>query len=142
MPPISKREAARRQLNAAIRFFFAADDPLVVHNLASSAANLYSDLVEQTTSNESWRKRFGNKGALKQHEVKRMLNRTWNFLKHGDRDSKDELDFEEEETELILFFATLECGELEPTSEEMKLYQLWFLRTGRFDLQSNGEGRC
>lgn len=139
MASISKRDAARRQLNTAIRLFFCGEDTIVVHSLASSAANLYSDLVEQTTANESWRVKFQNNGALEEREVKRIINRAWNFFKHGDRDATDDLEFEETETELMLFYATLECGELEPTSDEMQLYQLWLLRTGRFDLELSGD---
>jgi len=139
MPVITKLEAARRQLSAAIRLFFAGEDAIVVHSLASSAANLYSDLVERTTSRESWRRRFGNSGQRAQGEVKAILNDAWNFFKHADRDATSDLEFDEEHTELMLFYGTLECGELEPTTEEMKLFQLWFLRTGRFELQLTGE---
>ena len=139
MPSISKIEAARRQLNAAIRLFFAAEDPIIVHSLASSAANLYSDLVEQNTAAESWRRRFGNNGERAQREVKTVLNNAWNFFKHADRDATEFLDFDEQESALMLFYATLECGELEPTSDEMQLFQLWFLRTGRFDLDLSGD---
>ena len=139
MPSISKTEAARRQLNVAIRLFFAAEDPIIVHSLASSAANLYADLVEQDTAAESWRKRFGNNGELAQRKVKAVLNNAWNFFKHADRDATKFLDFDEQESELMLFYATLECGELESTSDEMQLFQLWFLRTSRFNLDLSEE---
>ncbi len=139
MPSVSKLEAARRQLNAAIRLFFTGEDPIVVHGLASSAANLYSDLVEQTTDSKSWRRRFGNNGEQAQREVKSILNHAWNFFKHADRDATEELDFEEEQTELMLFYASLECGELEATSDQMQLFQLWFLKTGRLDLELTGD---
>lgn len=139
MPLISKREAARRQLDAAIRLHFADDDPVVVHSLASSAANLYSDLVEQTTPNPSWRKRFTNGGEHHESEVKAILNQAWNFFKHADRDPAESLDFDPTQTELMLFYATLECGELEPTTEIMQLFQLWLLRTGRFELELTEE---
>lgn len=139
MPLFSKRDAAKRQLNAAIRLFFAAGDPVAVHCLASSAANLYSDLVEKTTVKDSWRKRFAGTGDYRGNEVKQVLNHAWNFFKHGDRDADEELDFEETQTELMLFYAILECGELEPPSDEMQVFQLWLLRTGRLEVELTGE---
>jgi hypothetical protein len=140
MTVITKRDAARRQLNAAIRLFFWADDPIVVHSLASTAANLYSDLVEQITTSSSWRKRFGNDGERAEREVRSILNHAWNFFKHADHDATEDLEeFDEEQSELILFYATLECSELEPTSDEMQLFQLWFLSTGRLELELSGD---
>ena len=44
-PKITRLEAASRQLDAAIKLFFAEGDPLAVHALATSAGELFADRV-------------------------------------------------------------------------------------------------
>jgi hypothetical protein len=55
MQPVTKLEAAVRQLNAAVRFLFAEEGSLVVHSLAVSAANVFSDLADKKSGGMSWR---------------------------------------------------------------------------------------
>ena len=49
---VTKLEAARRQLRAAIRMFFADEDELAVHTVASAAYRLISDLKSQRGRDE------------------------------------------------------------------------------------------
>jgi predicted RNase H-like HicB family nuclease len=44
-PKITRLEAASRQLDAAIKLFFAGADPLAVHALATAAGELFADRV-------------------------------------------------------------------------------------------------
>ena len=41
---ISKLDAARRQLEIAVRLYFAEDDPVSIHTLTSAAYQLLSDI--------------------------------------------------------------------------------------------------
>lgn len=72
-------------------------------------------------------------------QIKNVINRSWNFFKHADRDPKEQLEFDAKESEYIVFFATLECGELSETTTEMQIFQLWFLATGRTRLDDDNE---
>ena len=56
---ISKTEAAERQLDAAIRLFFATDDWIAVHTLAAASGRILRDLTEQQGSS-AW-ERLNNK---------------------------------------------------------------------------------
>ena len=57
-----------------------------------------------------------------------VLKGVSNFLKHADRDPTDEVSFHEEENDHLIFFATLECGELgEKLSYTMQAFQIWYL---------------
>jgi len=67
------------------------------------------------------------------------MHKTWNFLKHGDRDPDGVLDFDERESDFLIFFATLECGEIQPTSIQMQTFQLWFLALEELDLGADNE---
>jgi hypothetical protein len=42
--PVSKFDAARRQLETAIRLYFFQGDPISIHTLASAAAQILQDL--------------------------------------------------------------------------------------------------
>lgn len=44
---ITKLDAARRQLRAAVRLLFDGGDPVAVHTLVGAASVIISDLVEQ-----------------------------------------------------------------------------------------------
>lgn len=134
MTVVTKFEAATRHLNAAIRFLFEGEDSLVVHSLAASAANVFSDLVENRDSHKSWRHLMREDHGLSLAELRHVLHRSWNFFKHAERDPNETLDFNADETEHLIFHATVECGEYGVTSTEMQLFQLWFLASGRLQL--------
>ena len=134
MTVVTKFEAATRHLNAAIRFLFEGEDSLVVHSLAASAANVFSDLVENRGNHKSWRELMREDHGFSPAELRQVLHRSWNFFKHADRDPNETLDFNADETEHLIFYATVECGEYGVTSTEMQLFQLWFLASGRLQL--------
>ncbi|MCY1264117.1 hypothetical protein D9M68_455130 [compost metagenome] len=140
---ITKLEAAKRQLNAAIRLLFSAGDAIAVHSLAVSAASLFSDLADHEPDVTSWREMMREDHGMTPAQIKSVINRSWNFFKHADRDPQGTLEFDAKESEYIIFFATLECGELSETSTEMQVFQLWFLATGRTKLDDENEiQRC
>ena len=134
MTVVTKFEAATRHLNAVIRLLFEGEDSLVVHSLAASAANVFSDLVETRDSHKSWRWLIREDHGLSSAGIRDVLHRSWNFFKHAERDPNETLDFNANETEYLIFHATVECGEYGVTSIEMQLFQLWFLASGRLQL--------
>ena len=139
MPSVTKLEAAKRQLNSAIRLLFAGEDAIAVHSLAVGAASLFSDLADHEPDITSWREMMREDHDMTAAQIKGVLNRSWNFFKHADRDPKEQLEFDEKESECIVFFATLECGELSETTAEMQIFQLWFLAAGRTRLDDDNE---
>jgi hypothetical protein len=102
---ITKLEAARRQLDAAIRMLFAGEDPLAIHALAMAAFRLLRDLSEKQGSDfhETIRRCF-RPGM--EREAWRALQGPANFLKHADHDPEAELsDINEELNDLIILLA-------------------------------------
>lgn len=139
MPSVTKLEAAKRQLNSAIRLLFVGEDAISVHSIAVGAANLLSDLADHKPDITSWREMMREDQGMTPAQIKGVLNRSWNFFKHADRDPKEQLEFDAKESEYIMFFATLECGELTETTTEMQIFQLWFLAAGRTRLDDDNE---
>lgn len=124
----SKPEAARRQLDEAIAMLFADRDPLPIRTLVAAAHTILSDLVEIQSAGSSWRTALVESSGLSRKEAIAVLNVANNYLKHADRDPDDVLTFSENETDHVIFFATLECCELgQPLSTEMQAFQIWYL---------------
>lgn len=123
-----KAFAASRQLDVAIELLFSDRDPLAIRTLAAAAHTIFSDLVEHKSAGGSWRNRLIQDSGLPIIQAINVLNGASNFLKHADRDPDAELSFEEEENDYLVFFATLECGELgHPLSLTMQGFQVWYL---------------
>ncbi len=124
----TKFEAATRQLDDAITFLFANRDPLGIRTLAAAAHGILSDLVENKRPGESWRTGLIEASGLSKKDALTVLNSAQNYLKHADRDPDEVLSFEEEENDHVIFFASLECGELRgPLSFRMQAFQVWHL---------------
>lgn len=139
MPQITKLDAASRQLDAAISLLFANGDPIAVHTLAVAATNIFADVLDNRVGAQSWREKLRLDHGLSHAQVRDVMHKTWNFFKHADRDPSGILEFDERESEHIIFFATLECGEIQATSVPMQTFQLWFLASGALDLGTDDE---
>jgi hypothetical protein len=81
-PPLDKLEAARRQLECAIRLVAAEDDELAIHTLVMAAYGILEDLSKGGPYYE-----IGVKPFLTEIGQKRF-RATANFLKHADRDPR------------------------------------------------------
>jgi hypothetical protein len=139
MERITKLDAASRQINAAITLLFGGADPIVVHTLAIAASNVFADVLDKKSGTKSWREKMRVDHGLSNAQFKELIHKSWNFFKHGDRDPEGILEFDKKESEYLIFLATLECGELQNTSIQMQVFQLWFLASGAFDLGADNE---
>jgi hypothetical protein len=133
---ITKLDSAVRQLNASINLFFREVDPIVVYVLAIGAATVMSDVLDRRPET-SWRELIKSDNNLTEREYRNIINKAWNFFKHGDRDSDDVLDFDGNDNEHIIFYASLECGELGIQSVEKDVFQLWYYATHSFELNED-----
>ena len=97
---ITKLEAARRQLDAAIRLYFADDDPIAVHTLVGAAHILITDL-SKAAKLESILDRYIVPAY--RWEFEGAIRSVQNFFKHSERDGPDAtLEFDPHFTELML----------------------------------------
>jgi len=105
---VSKVEAARRQIDVAIRMLFSEEDPVAIHTLAGAAFRILRDLVDKKS--DSYMKKI-TKSMIKpgmEGKFWRQWNRSTNFLKHADKDPEALLEnIDEEANEGILFIASL-----------------------------------
>ena len=127
---ISKLDAAKRQLETAIRLYFHQGDPVSIHTLVSAAYNIIRDVNA---------KRGGPKMVMKEQlfnyvkpemhvEFHNLLHKAENFFKHANRDHDASLEFSPSESELLIFDACTKYWEL--SGEQPPLFQIfrgWFM---------------
>jgi hypothetical protein len=101
---VNKSEAARRQIDTAIRMLFSEEDPLAIHTIAGAAFRILRDLSGKKS--DSYMKKITQLMIKPGMESKfwRQWNNSTNFLKHSDIHPDSILeDFDEEANEGILF---------------------------------------
>lgn len=125
---ISKLDAARRQLETAVRLYFSEADPAAIHTLTAAAHRLLSDVNKLRGGAPMLTESLlQNVRPDKVNEATRRLNAAANFFKHGDRDPGDVLAFDPAQTEVMLFDACSKhrdlTGEVVPM---LGVYWAWF----------------
>jgi len=101
---ITKLDAARRQLDTAIKLFFDNGDSLSIHTLAYASFKILFDIYPLHKSDDF---------ATKLDEMIRVMgwqrfNQTANFLQHADRDPSDSLNYHDADgTQAFIGFASL-----------------------------------
>lgn len=125
---LSKLEAARRQLESAIRLFFVFGDPVSIHTLTSAARGLLRDLAKA-----DGREAGLDAGLLasvrpeKLKEVRGLLSEAQNFFKHADTDPDAVLEFNPTTSEAFLWDACVLYSAL--TGHKLPLlvlFESWF----------------
>lgn len=126
---ISKIDAAKRQLDVAIRIFLSNGDIVATHTLTAAAYNVIRDL-----SGLQGKSVFVKGKAIEMTKPKHRkmvldkINEAENFFKHADKDPGKLLEFSPNATEFLLWDA---CGAYcSLTSEKTPLtiiFNAWFL---------------
>ena len=119
--PISKIEAAQRQLDCAIRLYLADEDALSVHTLSRAAFRLLYDIYPALRDDG-----FTQDVAKLIDQVGWSdFNEAANFLKHADRDPGGGLELREGDTQMGIGFAIVLCRRLtDRYTPEMRAFDL------------------
>jgi hypothetical protein len=111
---VTKLDAARRQLETAIRLYFHEGDAVSIHTLTTAAYNILRDLSVHR----------GNMGMIvkdrlieqvkpeHRDEVRRKINEAENYFKHANRDPDEIFLFSPKQSELLLYDACFKYREL------------------------------
>ncbi len=126
---ITKEEAARRQIETAIRLLFANDDAICIHVIASSAQIIVTDVCRNHGKNTvtDMLAEYIRPEALK--DFRRILKSPYNYFKHAKRDTDTELaHFDEGMNDIILWFAVIDyiTAFSKPTAT-MLCFLAWFI---------------
>ena len=129
LPPISKLEAARRQIEFAISAHFANGDLFAIHTVTSAAWGILRALAEMRGSVRSHQAMLDIIRPGMEREFWSYMNRASNFLKHADRDPDAMLDdVSEEINDSAIFVAIGYYADLSgsPLSRTMELFTMWY----------------
>ncbi|MFC1461157.1 hypothetical protein ACFLQR_01390 [Verrucomicrobiota bacterium] len=89
---VTKLDAARAQMETAIRLYFTDGDPIAVHTLAAAAHQILHDISAKRSGPPSIREfQFIRPGC--EAEWHRTVTDEENFFKHADRDPDRVLEF-------------------------------------------------
>jgi len=96
---ITKLDAARRQMDAAIGLYFDEGDEVSIHTLVGAARLLIANL-SSAAKQETILEKFIRPEKLLEFE--KAIRAPQNFLKHADKDPDATLDLDPHATELLL----------------------------------------
>jgi len=127
MIPLTKRDAVIRQLDAAIRLFFAEGDMIAVHTLVGASLQLMLEHGQP----QGIKSRLRTSDFIHEHRLREWiaaLNRTQNFLKHADKDRDAVLQYSEESTILLVVETVLLAESLcwHKESKAQLAFKAWF----------------
>jgi hypothetical protein len=123
--PVTKLDAARRQLETAITLWFHEFDPVSVHTLTCAAYQLLYD-INIKTGGPPMMPDSPHIRPERINEWRQILRSAQNFFKHADQDPKGTFFFAPQATQAILLEA---CERYQMQSHEdrplMRLFVFW-----------------
>lgn len=126
---VNKIEAARRQIDAAIRMLFSNEDPVAIYTLSMAAFRILRDLASKRS--DSYMEKIAQAIIKpgKEKECWSLFLGPANFLKHADRDPDAILDnVDEVANDFILFWACTYYQDLgNQFTPEMNTLVSWFM---------------
>lgn len=124
---VTKLDAAKRQLETAIRLYFNSADTVSIHTLACAAHEILANINKKQCGFPM----IVSAAAVKkeyQKEFMRAIRTPQNFFKHADNDSEKTIVFRPEVTQHFIFDATSKYQEL--TGEIVPYFVIfrgWFM---------------
>jgi hypothetical protein len=124
---INKFDAARRQIDAAIRMTFSGEDPVAIHSVIAAGHRIIRDVCEQRGDIESYLRFTDWIAEGHEKEFWHHMNKSANFIKHADKDADGIHDFDDEESDFMIVFAAKWYRDLgNATSPEMNVFATWW----------------
>jgi len=127
---ISKLDVVKRQLETVIRLYFSNGDPVSIHTLTAAAYNVIRDINDKRGGEPLLVKEQFLDYIKEDHkeEVRKKINKAENFFKHAIRDHDSTIDFNPDESEMLILEACTTyfklSGEFPPL---FKLIQAWII---------------
>ena len=120
---ISKLDAAKRQLETAIRLYFNEADPVSIHTLVGAAHGILSDLNKKRGGKPMIVSDYSIKEEYKK-EIRKKLKEAINHFKHADQAPNAVIDFNPEINDDYIYDACAKYGEL--TGENVPYFMIFF----------------
>jgi hypothetical protein len=127
---VTKLESARRQLETAIKLFFAGGDFVSIHTLSYAAYGITRDLCDHSKNPKCLAKLIEDRVDQTQHkEFFKHISKAGGFFKHADKEPTAVLEYIPEQYELFVIFSIYQYEAL--TNEltlPMGVFKIWYLK--------------
>lgn len=127
---LTKLEAARREINAAIRMYFNDEDPVAIHALIAGGTQIISDLGKKKEMQLGIESGIKHIRPERQKEFREMMREPQNHIKHADREGDENkiLEYRPATIEFYLYLGA--SGYQEYTgvdTPETRVFKWWFV---------------
>ncbi len=140
---ITKKEAASRQLDAAIQLLFAGGDTVAVYTLAGAGSRIASDLIQLEQPEKTWDLSTQELSDPSQSSYFELMHATQAILKHADVDPKSTHEFALSDTLALLATAVFDIAKLTGgLTTPQAVYQIWYAACNLDALGSSFEHRA
>ena len=130
---ITKIDAARRQLEAAIWLYFNNGDAVVIHTLACNAREIFERQCERRNKPRMFDRISENHDKVKATELWNVMNEARNFFKHlHNKDDADaSIEFRHDDNKMTIYIAANDCASLlgSEVTITVKRFLLWLSAT-------------
>jgi hypothetical protein len=127
---VTKLESARRQLETAIKLFFAGGDFVSIHALSYAAYGITRDLCDHSNNPTFFDRWIGDRfDKTRRDDFFKQVSEAAGFFKHADREPTKILEYTLNQYELFLIIAVFQYEAL--TSEltlPMGVFKIWFMK--------------
>jgi hypothetical protein len=140
--PLTKLEAARRQLETAIKLYFDHGDEVPIHTLAAAGYSIVRDINEHRDGEPMLKDIHCYLSEDLAREFRKYINTPENFLKHADKDPEALYELSPRWTEALMWEASRKYCEL--TGDwpmPLLTFILWFVANNR-ELRAELERNC
>jgi hypothetical protein len=123
---ISKLDAAKRQLETAIRLYFNFGEPISIHTLACAAFEILSDLNKHNVGSPMGLSDYIIREEYKDR-YKQMIRKPQNFFKHANRDPERAIDFNPDVTPFYIYDAIQKYQEMtRELVSYFRIFRSWY----------------
>jgi len=120
-------DAARRQIDAAIRMTFSAEDPVAIHSVISAANRIVRDLCTKRGDIESYLRFTDWIADGYEKQFWSAFNASTNFIKHAHDDPDAIFDLDDEASDFLIVFTSKWYRDLgNTTTREMNVFMTWW----------------
>ena len=124
---INKIDAARRQLDAAIRMTFGGEDPVAIHSVVAAAHRIIRDICEKRGDIESYLRFTDWIAPGHEKDFWGAMNASSNFIKHANADTDAIHEMDDEVSDYMIAFASKWYRDLGYSpSIEMRVFIGWW----------------
>ena len=122
---LTKIDAAEAQLKVAVRMYFENNHLAPVYTLANAVREVVGQIGEHLDVG-TVQKEIAEARGLKVEEMIRPLSKTANFFKHANRDPAATTNLDDNDVEVVLFFACHDFGRVAGgVPIEAQVFEAW-----------------